>query len=167
MHPILSTPAFPQSYFMAVAVVTGGLDRATVENWIRGGSLVPASASGGEAFGKNFSGPTFSVANLIKLLMIADFRAAFGVPPRKGAALADEVIQAYEDEILQVLQANQDGSALPGPVIHKVGRFQIALPINWWAARAAGVLESWAATSAGDAPVLKQAVEAWREECQQ
>ncbi len=167
MHPILSTPAFPQSYFMAVALVTGGLDRPTVENWIRGGSLVPVSSSGIEVDGKKFSGPMFSVADLIKLLIIADFRAALGTPPRKGASLADEVLDAYESEILQVLRANEGGGALPGPIIHQVGRFQIALPINWWAARAAGVLESWMATTAGDVPSLSDAMQSWRAECQQ
>lgn len=164
MHPILSIPAFPQALFMKAAHLTAGVDRTTVENWMRGGSLVPASASGSEAFGGNLSGPTFSVGDLIKLLAIAEFKAAFGIPPKRASALADEVLAAYEAEILQVLRANEDGSALPGPVVHKVGRFAVALPVNWWAARAAGVLEMWSATTAGEVPQLRDALDAWRSE---
>lgn len=163
MHPVLSTPAFPQALFMKAAHLTAGVDRTTVENWMRGGSLVPASVSGAEDFGP-FTGPTFSVGDLIKLLAIAEFRAAFAVPPKKAAALADEILATYENEIMQVLRANEDGGALPGPVVHKVGRFTVALPLNWWAARAAGVLEMWRATSAGEAPQLRDVLEAWRAE---
>lgn len=167
MHPVLATPAFPQAFFMKVAHLTAGVDRVTVENWMRGGSLVPASAAGGEGFGEPFAGPTFSVGDLVKLLAISDFRAAFGVPPKKASALADEILAAYESEILQVFRANESGGALPGPVVHKVGRFAVALPLNWWAARAAGVLETWSATTAGEAPLLRDVLAAWREECGQ
>lgn len=167
MHLILSTPVFPQALFMKAADLIAGVDRTTVENWMRGGSLIPASLSGGDAFGNSFSGPTFSLFDLIKLSAMADFRSAFGVPPKKASALADEILSRYEREILQVLRANDEGSALPGPVVYKVGRFTLALPLNWWAGRAAGVFDAWSATSAGDVPQLRDALEAWRAEASQ
>ncbi len=163
MHPILSTPAFPQAFFMRVAHLTGGVDRVTVENWIRGASLTPASLSG-SGDGEGVGGPTFSVGDLIKVLAMAEFRSSFGTPPRKASALADEVISAYETEILQVLRANDDGTALPGPVAHQIGRFAVALPLNWWAARAAGVLETWSQTAGGEADKLREVLSAWRSE---
>lgn len=156
MHPILSIPAFPQALFMKAADLIAGVDRTTVENWMRGGSLVPAGATA--------SPPTFSLADLIKLLAMADLKSSFGVPPKRASIMAAEFLSAYEAEILQVLRASEGGGALPGPVVHKVGRFTVALPLNWWAARAAGVLEMWGATSAGEDPQLRDALDAWRSE---
>lgn len=93
MNPLLANPIFPQPQFLRLLKV----DRNTVENWSRSGSLTPKKG----ARGRN---PFFSPADLIKVRMMLALKEQLSTLPSHGAALADQLLAHCGDDLAKAMQ---------------------------------------------------------------
>lgn len=99
MSEFLNTPLIPQSVFVKLASV----DRQTIENWVRAGSLKPAESGverASESLRDIFGGGTlFSLGDLLKVELMEHARRTLAMPPKAASSFADDIISQRGSDI--------------------------------------------------------------------
>lgn len=96
MSGLFELAVMPQPVFIKLSPV----DRNTIENWVRAGSLVPAKPNDHfKELSAKVWGSTYSLKNLLEVEMMKRFRAEFSIPPKRASELADAILAACQVDI--------------------------------------------------------------------